>query len=116
MSKQFNQPRKDVTPEVIKALFNRGFSDREMAEELRCSPQFINIKRCEFGFIRKNYNGGNFAIYPSAFGRIKGHTWQTQMIGRFEDEPEACKSEGVMKIPRSITVDLGTQQSSLTGF
>jgi len=84
-----------ITEEVVKDLFLKGVSDREMAYQLGCSREYISFKRYEFGLKRPQYHGGNFATKISEFGRIKDHTWDTQLNGVFEDDPRACERDYV---------------------
>ena len=106
--KKFN-----LTEEVIKPLFDAGLTDREMAAHIGCSVNYLERARSKHGIFRA---GNNAHVFGRPTNKKPGNNWSSKLNGRFEDHPEACVSEGVMKIPRSITVDLGTQQSSLTGF
>lgn len=102
-----------LTEEVIKPLFDVGMTDREMADHIGCSVNYLERQRQLFGLFRP---GSNAHVFGRQTCKKPCNDWAAKLNGRFEDDPAACKSEGVMKIPRSITIDLGTQQSSLTGF
>ena len=105
--------RFNLTEEVIKPLFDAGMTDREMANHIGCSVNYLERARSKHGIFRA---GNNTHVFGRPTGKKPCNDWAAKLNGRFEDDPAACKSEGVMKIPRSITIDLGTQQSSLTGF
>jgi len=105
--------RFNLTEEVIKPLFDAGLTDREMADHIGCSVNYLERARSKHGIFRA---GNNTHVFGRPTCKKPGNDWAAKLNGRFEDEPEACKSEGTMRISRSLTVDLGTQQSSLTGF
>ena len=93
MKKDFN-----ISYETLKSLFDAGYSDREMAYEFGCSANYFERCRLKFGLIRKRA-GNTQAVsgnnYVASFGRIKGHTWDTQLNGKFEDDPRACERDYV---------------------
>ena len=105
--------RFNLTEEVIKPLFDAGMSDREMANHIGCSVNYLERARSKHGIFRA---GNNTHVFCRPTGKKPGNDWAAKLNGRFEDHPEASKPEGTMRLPRSITIDLGTQQSSLTGF
>jgi hypothetical protein len=82
-----------ITEEVVNELFEKGLDDRKMADVLGCSPQYVSFKRYEYGLKRPQYQGGNFGTSSTTFGRIKGHTWDTQLNGKFEEDPRACERD-----------------------
>lgn len=88
----------NITAEQIKPLFEAGCSDREMAYQFGCSVNYFERCRSKLGFLREPANnrvacsGNN---YLASFGRIKGHTWDTQLNGVFEDDPRACERDYV---------------------
>ena len=106
--KKFN-----LTEEVIKPLFDAGMTDREMANHIGCSVNYLERARSKHGIFRA---GNNTHVFGRPTCKKPGNDWAAKLNGRFEDDPAASKPEGTMRLPRSITIDLGTQQSSLTGF
>jgi len=107
--KKFN-----LTEEVIKPLFDAGMTDREMADHIGCSVNYLERARSKHGIFRTDNN--KKYVFGRPTGKKPCNDWAAKLNGRFEDHPEASKPEGTMRISRSITIDLGTQQSSLTGF
>ncbi len=105
--------RFNLTEEVIKPLFDAGMSDREMANHIGCSVNYLERARSKHGIFRA---GNNTHVFCRPTGKKPGNDWAAKLNGRFEDDPAACLSDGVMRIARYPSVDLGTQQSSLTGF
>ena len=103
----------NLTEEVIKPLFDAGMSDREMANHIGCSVNYLERARSKHGIFRA---GNNTHVFGRPTGKKPSKDWAANLNGKFEDDPAACKSEGTMRIARSPSVDLGTQQSSLTGF
>jgi len=88
----------NITADQIKPIFEAGCSDRDMANQFKCSVHFLQRVRAKFGFLRQPTNNRQASTgtnHIASFGRIKGHTWDTQLNGKFEDDPRACERDYV---------------------